>query len=71
MASKKLRPASVGTHGQSLDSFGSRAASNGPQITQIAESLQRRRAAYLARRFRLPLTMAAAVASLYFVEARQ
>ena len=60
---RKSPPAATGGLGNVIT------AAIGPDHKSAATGLQHRRAIWLARRFRLPLTVAAIVADLHFGEA--
>lgn len=68
MTHKTKEPATRGNAGRAQNAVGS---ANSIHIPQIAATSQNFRAIWLARRFNLPTSMAAAVASLAFPEERE
>ncbi len=70
MAFETISPAALADAGRARNVFGLQ-ASNGSEHNKPALSLQELRAAWLARRARLPLTLAGTLAPLAFgMEAR-
>jgi hypothetical protein len=67
MTLKKSNPAAANCRAR--ETFSCLAALNNPEITSPERKIQYRRAAWIARRYAVPMAMAQTIAGLFFGEA--